>query len=39
MLDNEALIKYVEETLSGEIGGDYADPYGQGRITIIEAKD
>ena len=39
MLDNEALIKYVEETLSGEIGGDYADPYGQGRITIIEAKE
>ncbi|MBQ1290559.1 MAG: 5'-nucleotidase C-terminal domain-containing protein, partial [Lachnospiraceae bacterium] len=39
MLDNEALIKYIEETLEGEIGEDYADPYGQGRITIIEAQE
>ena len=35
MLDNEALITYIVDTLGGVIGEDYADPYGQGRITAI----
>ena len=35
-LDNQVLIDYVNEDLGGKIGEDYADPYGQGRITIIE---
>lgn len=36
MVDNEVLIDYITETLGGVIGEDYADPYGQGRITIID---
>lgn len=35
-LDNQVLIDYITDTLGGEIGEDYADPYGQGRITILE---
>lgn len=35
-LDNEIIIDYIKETLGGRIGADYADPYGQGRITIIQ---
>ena len=35
MLDNEALISYIVDTLGGVIGEDYADPYGQGRIVAI----
>lgn len=34
-LDNQLLIEYIEEELGGEIGEAYADPYGQGRITIV----
>lgn len=37
MLDNQLLIQYIKEYLGGEIGEAYADPYGQGRITIIHA--
>lgn len=33
-LDNQMLIDYITETLGGEVGEEYADPYGQGRITI-----
>ena len=33
-LDSEVLIDYVQKTLGGEIGGDYSDPYGDGRIKI-----
>ena len=36
MLDNQVLINYIVEKLGGTVGGDYVDPYGQGRITIIE---
>ena len=39
MLDNQLLIDYIIETLNGEIGEEYADPYGQGRITIIEESN
>ncbi len=33
-LDNEVLSEYIKDTLGGEIGAEYADPYGQGRITV-----
>lgn len=35
-LDNETLIDYIVDDLKGTIGSDYADPYGQGRITVLE---
>ena len=35
-LDNQVLIDYITETLGGVIGEDYEDPYGQGRIVIVE---
>ena len=35
-LDNQVLIDYIEDTLGGNVGGEYADPYGEGRITILE---
>lgn len=34
MLDNQILIEYITGYLDGAVGKDYADPYGQGRITI-----
>lgn len=37
MLDNQALINYIRNTLGGTIGEAYADPYGEGRIVIVEA--
>ena len=36
--DNQILMDYINEVLGGVIGKDYADPYGQGRITVIEKK-
>ena len=33
-LDNQVLIDYLTEELHGAIGEEYADPYGQGRITV-----
>ena len=36
--DIQLLIDYLTDTLGGEVSEDYADPYGQGRLTIIEAK-
>lgn len=36
VLDNQLHINYIEQTLGGEVGSDYADPHGQGRITIIQ---
>ncbi len=38
MLDSQVLIDYIVDTLGGTVGDEYSDPYGQGRITIIEAK-
>ena len=35
-LDNQVLIDYITNTLGGMVGEEYADPYGQGRITILE---
>ena len=36
MIDNQVLINYIVDVLGGNIGEEYADPYGQGRITILE---
>ena len=35
-IDNAALIKYIQEGMNGEVDEKYADPYGQGRIKIVE---
>lgn len=35
-LDSEVLIDYIKDSLGGEVGSDYADPYRQGRIKIIQ---
>ena len=34
-LDNQLLIDYVVEVLEGTVGARYANPYGDGRITVI----
>ena len=36
MLDNQVLINYIVEVLGGNVGSEYLDPYGQGRITIVD---
>jgi 2',3'-cyclic-nucleotide 2'-phosphodiesterase (5'-nucleotidase family) len=33
-LDNQLLIDFIVDNLGGVIGEEYADPYGQGRITV-----
>ena len=38
-LDNQTLIDFIVEELGGVIGAEYADPHGQGRITIINAEN
>ena len=38
MIDNQVLINYIVDVLGGVVGEDYADPYGQDRITVIEKK-
>lgn len=38
MIDNQVLINYIVDVLGGVVGEDYADPYGQSRITVIEKK-
>lgn len=35
-LDSQILIDYIVDDLGGVVGSEYADPYGQGRIKIIE---
>lgn len=35
MVDNEVLITYIRDELGGVVGQKYADPHGQGRITIV----
>ena len=34
-LDNQVLMDYIIDTLGGEIGTDYADAAGQGRIVVV----
>lgn len=36
MIDNEAVMNYIEGTLGGVVGEEYSDPYGQGRIVAVE---
>ena len=35
-IDSDVLVNYIVETLGGTVGAEYADPYGQGRIVIVE---
>lgn len=35
-IDNQVLIDYIVDTLGGKVGEEYSDPYGQGRITILD---
>lgn len=39
MVDNEVLINYIKNNLSGNVKADsiYANPYGEGRIRVITA--
>ncbi|MBO7709807.1 MAG: bifunctional metallophosphatase/5'-nucleotidase, partial [Lachnospiraceae bacterium] len=41
IVDHDVVTEYIEKTLGGKIPEEYADPYGQGRFTIIteENKD
>ena len=39
MIDSQALIDYLKNTLNGSIGSEYADPYGHGRIVITGSSD
>lgn len=38
MIDNQVLINYIRDELGGVVGEAYADPYGQGRISIIDTE-
>ena len=33
-VDNQVLIDYIKDELGGTVGSEYANPYGEGRITI-----
>ena len=33
-IDNQVLIDYIKDVLGGTVGSEYANPYGEGRITI-----
>ena len=33
--DSEALLEYITTALGGVVGEEYADPYGQGRMTAV----
>lgn len=35
-LDNQLIIDYLRDTLGGTVGEEYADPYGQERIMILQ---
>ena len=38
-LDNQVLIEYITGKLRGEIGTEYSDPYGSGRIVIKDTEE
>jgi 2',3'-cyclic-nucleotide 2'-phosphodiesterase (5'-nucleotidase family) len=38
ILDNQILIRYIQEYLDGTVGEDYAAPYGAGRIRVLLAE-
>ncbi len=35
LIDNQVLIKYIVDGLGGNVGKEYANPYGQARTTIL----
>jgi len=37
--DIDVLVDYINETLGGTVGAEYEDPYGQGRIIILEKPE
>ena len=37
-LDNQVLIDYITQTLGGEVGEKYANPYGEERIVTVKGK-
>lgn len=37
MVDNEVLINYIKDELGGVVGEQYANPKGDGRITVLYA--
>lgn len=39
MIDNQVLITYIRDYLKGVVGEDYANPYGQGRITVLAQSE
>ncbi|MBQ1357621.1 MAG: hypothetical protein IIY63_00205 [Oscillospiraceae bacterium] len=38
-LDNQVLIEFITGRLGGEIGAEYSDPYGAGRILIRNTEE
>ena len=38
-VDTQVMADYINETLGGIVGAEYEDPYGQGRITIVEKPE
>ena len=38
-LDNQVLMDYIMEDLGGVVGEQYEDPYGEGRIVIVETAE
>jgi hypothetical protein len=34
IIDNEILIRYIQDYLGGTVGEAYSNPYGSGRIRI-----
>lgn len=38
MLDNQVLITYITQNLGGNVGADYVEPFGQGRIVAVPEK-
>ncbi len=39
MIDNQVLITFIRDYLKGVVGEDYANPYGQGRITVLAQSE
>ena len=38
-LDNQVLIDYITNTLGGQVGTGYENPYGQNRIVSVDSKN
>jgi 2',3'-cyclic-nucleotide 2'-phosphodiesterase (5'-nucleotidase family) len=38
-LDNQVLIDYITQTLGGNVGAGYEEPYGQGRIVSVTPEN